>query len=202
MRPCATNLAYADDREILASSRSNLLIQVGKLSAYSDWAHMKVNAGNTCVSGILHKTGCTGGSTNGRVKDMTDALRRQLADVTVQGQPVIFQTPDQPFAYLGAEPTLTINWKHQYQKTLSQVRDLSRALYCTRATAGQQISMINTMVKPIVTSTFMVAPYTAAQICTLHGLIVGMAKRAYGQRRSAPTAMAMEDVAKFGMGSP
>ncbi len=62
--------------------------------------------------------------------------------------------------------------------------------------------MINTMVKPIVTSTFMVAPYTAAQLRTLDGLIVGMAKRAYGQRRSAPTAMATEDVAKFGMGCP
>jgi hypothetical protein len=52
------SLAYADDLEILASSRSNLLIQAGKLSAYSDWAHMRVNASNTnFVPGILHRTG-------------------------------------------------------------------------------------------------------------------------------------------------
>jgi hypothetical protein len=195
------SLAYADDLEILASSRSNLLIQAGKLSAYSDWAHMRVNASKTFVSGILHRTGYGSGGA-GKLKDMTAALRKQLAEVTVQGQPVVFQAPDQPFTYLGVDMTLTINWQHQYMNVLSTVRDLSRALYHNRATCGQKVNMINTMVKPAIISSFMVAPFTAVQLRMLDGLVAGMVKRAYKLPRSTPTAMVMEDIAKFGMGCP
>jgi exonuclease III len=195
------SLAYADDLEILASSRSNLLIQASKLSTYSDWARMQVNAGKTFVSGILHRTGQGGGGAS-KLRDMTAALKKQLADVTVQGQPVVFLAPDQPFTYLGIEMTLTISWHHQYRKVLGRVRDLSRALYHNMATSGQKINMINTLVRPTITNTFMVAAYTALQIRTLDGLVAGMVKRAYKLPRSAPTAMVMEDTAKFGMGCP
>ncbi len=195
------SLAYADDLEILASSRSNLLIQAGKLSAYSDWARMKVNASKTFVSGILHRTGYGGGGA-GKLKDMTAALKKQLADVAVQGQHVVFQAPDQPFTYLGIDMTLTINWQHQYKKMLGKVRNLSRALYHNRATSGQKVNMINTLVRPAIISTSMVASYTALQIRTLDGLVTGMIKRAYKLPRSTPTALVMEDVAKFGMGCP
>jgi hypothetical protein len=125
--------------------------------------------------------------------------RKQLADVTVQGQPVVCQAPDQPFTYLGVDMTLTINWQHQYKKVLNRVRDLSQVLYHNMATSGQKVNMISTLVKPTITNTFMVAPYTALQIRTLYGLVAGIA---YRLPRSTPTAMVMEDTARFGMGCP
>jgi hypothetical protein len=114
----------------------------------------------------------------------------------------VFQAPDQPFTYLGVDMTLTINWQHQYTKVHSIVRDLSRTLYHNRATCGQKVNMINTMVKPAIISSFMVAPFTAVQLRMLDGLVAGMVKRAYKLPRSTPTAMVMEDIAKFGMGCP
>jgi hypothetical protein len=62
--------------------------------------------------------------------------------------------------------------------------------------------MINTLVRPTIINTFMVASYTALQIRTLDGLVAGMIKRAYKLPRSTPTAMVMEDTARFGMGCP
>jgi hypothetical protein len=62
--------------------------------------------------------------------------------------------------------------------------------------------MINTMVRPGITSTYITAPYSAQQLRTLDGLVAGMAKQAYKITRLAPTAMVMEDVAKCGMGCP
>jgi hypothetical protein len=93
---------------------------------------------------------------------------------------------------------------HQYTKVISKVRDLSRALYHNRATCGQKVNMINTImvVRPAIISSFMVAPFTAVQLRTLYGLVAGMVKRAYKLPRSTPTAMVMEDIAKFGMGCP
>jgi hypothetical protein len=82
---------------------------------------MKVNTGKTIISGILHATAQTKrygthAATDARV------LALQLKNkIIVQGKPVTYQHPADPFTYLGVDLTLTLNWGHQLRKVLDKL---------------------------------------------------------------------------------
>ena len=109
VQTACSNLAYADDLEILTSRLSDLKIQADKLTRYSNWAHMKVNTNKTITSGVLYNCASNGllGNTNPLAPTM---LSTQLnGHIMVQGHPVVFQHPTDPFTYLGVVLTMTLN---------------------------------------------------------------------------------------------
>jgi hypothetical protein len=110
LRHACSSLAYADDLETLTQNLSDMRVQAHKLTRYADWSQMKVNTGKTIISGILHATAktkrySTHAATDARV------LAMQLENkIIVQGKPVTYQHPADPFTYLGVDLTLTLNW--------------------------------------------------------------------------------------------
>jgi hypothetical protein len=118
----------------------------------------------------------------------------------VQGHPVVFQQPTDPFTYLGVVLTMTLKWKHQFHTATENLKQLAKSLYHTKATAGQQMKIINTKIRPAITYAFCVAPYTPMELRLLDSRLTQMTKRAYKQRHASPTAMVHEDPTNFGMG--
>jgi hypothetical protein len=192
---CAS-LAYADDLQILTSSASDLAIQADKLTRYSDWAQMVVNTGKTFASGILHAEAARFGGH----KQVAGMLARRLGALRVQGRPVQTLPSDAPFLYLGVTMTLTMNWKHHFENVIRKAKDQAQSVRASWATGGQRVKLAETVVRPGITSSFSVAPFAPLHIRVLDGVLVGMYKQAYRQRRSTPTAAVHEDVNRFGMG--
>jgi hypothetical protein len=157
---------------------------------------MKVNTGKTFASGILHaEAGRLGGH-----KQVAGMLERRLSTVRVQGRPVQTLPSDAPFLYLGVTMTLTMNWKHHFENVIRKAKEQAQSVRASWATGGQRVKLAETVVRPGVTSSFCVAPFTPLHIRMLDGVLVGMYKQAYGQRRSTPTAAVHEDVSRFGLG--
>ena len=98
-------LAYADDLQLFASDRSGMEAQLQKLSEYSDWAHMKVNASKSFVTGQLHRLA----DHLGGYRSVEPMLRAQLRGMQVQGQEVAYLPPSAPFRYLGVTLTMTLD---------------------------------------------------------------------------------------------
>ena len=193
---CAS-LAYADDLQMLASSASDLGAQADKLTQYSNWAQMAVNTGKTFASGILHAEAAA----HGGHKQVAGMLRRRLeAQVRVQGQPVQVVASDAPFLYLGVTMTLTLDWRHNYASAIRKAKEQAQSVRTSWGKGHQKVKMAETVVRAGIASSFSVAPFTPVHIRMLDGVLVGMYKQAYGQRRSTPTAMVQEDVQRFGMG--
>ena len=105
--------AYADDLAILTNNLSNLKIQAEKVSMYSDWAHMIVNDGKTKVTGVLYHSIEAGHCSKG------EAMRRVRAQlenqIFIQRKQVGYLDPRDPFRYLGANLTMTLDWRYQHQ---------------------------------------------------------------------------------------
>ncbi len=174
-------------------------VQADKLSRYADWSHMKVNTGKTIVSGILHSTAQT---KRYGAHSATDArvLAMQLKDkIIVQGKPVAYQHPSEAFTYLGVDMTLTLNWGHQLRKILDALANKGAMLRRSSAAAKLKMKVIQTVIKPMVTYAFPVAPYRPMDIKRLDSKIAQMAREAYKQCRGTPTAMIMENTDRFGL---
>jgi hypothetical protein len=170
--------------------------QLHKLSAYADWAHMKVNAGKSFVSGLLHKLADDMGG-YGSVEPM---LRAQLRQMRVQGQEVTYLPPSAPFRYLGVTLTMTLDWRPNFEAVMAKAKGHAQALHRSLATGRQIVKLAEIVLRPGITSSFSVAPFTPMQIRMLDSVLVGAYKRAYRQRRSTPTAAVHEDPGRFGMG--
>jgi hypothetical protein len=112
LKHAVSGAAYADDVGILTNTLSDLHVQAHKLSSYSDWGAMQVNVGKTIVSGVLHRqTHAARGITQ---KSAYNQVARQLTSrIKVQGQPVTYQDPREPFTYLGVVLTMTLDWRPQ-----------------------------------------------------------------------------------------
>jgi hypothetical protein len=121
--------------------------------------------------------------------------------ILVQGKPVVYQHPSKPFTYLGVDMTLTLNWGHQLRKVLDKIDSKGAALRRSTAAAKHKMKIIQTVIKPMITYAFPVAPYRAMDLKRLDSKIAQMAKEAYKQCRGTPTAMIMDDVDRFGLGT-
>jgi hypothetical protein len=99
LKHAVSGAAYADDVGILTNTLSDLQVQAHKLSSYSDWGAMQVNVGKTIVSGVSHKHTR---AWRHNTKSAYNQVARQLTGrIKVQGQPVTYQDPREPFTYRG-----------------------------------------------------------------------------------------------------
>ena len=179
---------------------ANMHMQAEKLSRYANWAHMKVNTTKTVVTGILHSNAHTGMLGHRHTVDHAMMAARLQDKIYVQGKPVQFIQPDQPFKYLGVLLTLTLDWRHQFQAVQTAVRKKCGDLKNRGLPAALQMRIIRTVIKPMITYSFSTAPYTPAQLKVLDAQLARAAKAAYKQRTSMSTALALEDTDKFGLG--
>ena len=193
-----SNAAFADDLSILTSRLTDLKAQADKLSQYSDWAHMKVNEGKTLVSGILYQNIRTRQYGNG---EATTHVRRQLENqIKVQGKMIKYLDPGEPFRYLGAWLTMTLDWKHQHAALTSKAKQKMERLMMSHATPRQVLHIIKTSVRPAITNTLGITPCTKTDIHILDSIINAAAKQTYGIGKNTATAFVNEDTDAFGLG--
>jgi hypothetical protein len=131
LKHAVSGAAYADDVGILTNTLSDLQVQAHKLSSYSDWGAMQVNVGKTIVSGVSHKqTHAPGGITH---KSAYNQVARQLTGrIKVQGQPVTYQDPREPFTLPGVVLTMTLDWP----AAACNRREAPRKLECLRGSCA------------------------------------------------------------------
>ena len=108
--------------------------------------------------------------------------------------------PTEHFAYLGVLFTATLNWNPQTKEILRKLRQKLANLKRSKATPAQIAHIINTCIKPFITYSFPVVPYTDNDIHAMDKLLTAAIKFAYGLHVSNPTALAHEDIDKFGLG--
>ena len=194
-----SNAAFADDLSILTTSIPDLKLQADKLSRYADWAHLEVNTEKTTVSGLLYRN--ITHSPYGK-KDAISQVRAQLeGQITVQRQPVRYLDPREPFRYLGAMLTLSLDWKFQHQAIFKKAKEKIERLIAFRASSHQIRHVINTSIKPSVTNTFGIIPMTKTDIHILDRCMNQAIRQANGLPPRTPTAFLHEDEDAFGMGA-
>ncbi len=91
--------------------------------------------------------------------------------IIVQGKPVTYQNPADPFTCLRVDLTLTLNWGHQLRKVLDKLASKGAALRCCSVAAKLKMRIIQTVIKPMITYAFPVAPYRAMDIKRLDSKI-------------------------------
>ena len=146
-----------------------------------------MNTVKTTVTAILYRSAAA--SLAGRpLKDKLEQLpRAQLENkIMVQGQPIKYVSPSDPSKYLGVMVTPTLDWKPQYQYILQKVKDKGQRLRHSTIPVGMKMKILQTVVKPMITYSFSVMPYTPAQIKTLDAQLASVVKNALGQRKSCP----------------
>jgi hypothetical protein len=187
---------FADDLNILTSSRTDLAIQADKVTAYSQWARLTVNLDKTTATAALHK------SNPQNPYDMKMINRRITSVVSIQGTPVKTQDPKKPFRYLGILFTMDLNWSHQFKHIVELTKKKLAHLRNSWLSRAQKLRVISTSIRPMITYSFPLAPYTDKHIKTLDSLLAKGWKQAYNLPVSTATAFAHEDIDKGGLGCP
>jgi len=183
--------AYADDLQVLTGTTADLHIQMMKLTAFADWADLRVNHTKSFVTGLHHA----------EPMHEQQALVRELGTVLVQGQPIRIHHPKDPFTYLGVELTMTLNWTHHKRKILRQLRESARQIRLHPwATPKQKLYMIETCLRTKVTAFMQVVPYRPSDIELVDSILNTAYKHALGLPLSAPLAVTRENPANNGMG--
>lgn len=190
------SLAYADDLIIATSSVDDLTVQAAKISAHADWMGLNVNNKKSLVTGIDHK------AQGRRGQDRNHHLAAQLSGIYLQNKHVAFQNPYQPFTYLGIEFTMDLNWQPQFARIVTKLKAKLQALAKSFAAPAQKLRIIETCIKPMITYTFHVAPYTHQQLSAIDSIIATAVKQSYGQRKSMPTALVHAPESEYGLNCP
>ena len=199
LRTSTSGIAFADDLDILTMSLSNVKIQAEKLSRFSDWANMKVNQGKTEVSGMLYRNLITNPSES--YKSIYDQVRAQLHDqIQVQGEYIKFKDPRQPFTYLGAEMTMTLDWKYQIRALVQKAQDRVIALRSSHASPRQVAHILRTAIIPAITNTIGITPCTKSDIHLLDSILTRAMKSSHGIPLTGSNAMVHEDTQAAGLG--
>ncbi|NBK25215.1 MAG: reverse transcriptase family protein, partial [Spirochaetia bacterium] len=192
-------LGYADDLLCVTGSLSDLHIQAEKLSAYSDWAELKISASKTKVTGMPYRQAAAG--LYGKY-DPVAAVRAQLkGKILVQGTPACFLPPDEPFTYLGVQLTMTLNWRPQHAAMTSKLQERLQCIRASYATPRQVMRLIQQAIVPSIAYGFAVTPCTPQDIEIWDSMITALVKHTYGLMCCTPTAMVRADVDSFGLGA-
>ena len=205
LRNSTSGIAFADDLDILTNNLSNTKIQAEKLSRYSDWANMCVNQGKTEVSAMLYQDLATSPQQRGgrSHKRMYQQIKAQLHNqIMVQNKHIRFKDPREPFTYLGAVLTMTLDWKYQMQALVKKAHDRVSALMAAHASPRQIAHNIRTAIIPALANTIGITPCNKSDIHLLDSILTQAAKRGHGIPAFGPTAMTQEDRESGGLDIP
>ena len=178
--------AYADDTAITTNTLPNLRDQLHKVTEFSNWGGLVVNAGKSAVTGILHQD-----YARGIVNNPADVarLRNQLeGKITLQGKPVPFLSPNDPYKYLGILLTMTLEWAHQVSACAKTIMNRSKTIGLSMASKAQKLRLIEITLRPAITYTMATTAYSAADINILDGFYSRAVRACIGMSPSAPTA--------------
>ena len=191
-------MGFIDDTTCATNSRENLTIQLRKVEAFSHPTgfNLPVNNTKSAASAILYGTAKTYG---GSPTDPT-RLSRLLTGtnaVVMNGNPIPLSTPSK---YLGILANPAMEWSHQLESVIKELVQKGRQLAASQASPRQCWRIIQTCLRPQITYTFGVVPYTMQEIGRLDRTLAGVVRRCCRLPRSMPTASILLSTEKAGMG--
>ena len=192
--------AYADDLAATTGSLADMQVQAAKIERYAAWARLKVNVSKCAVTGVLHseRHHLPSGQCN---KGMLQSLQSRLTGtVRIGGHPIPYLPPHEPYIYLGFELTMTLNWKHLYNRILRQTREAGEALVQCGARPQQKLRVLQTCICPAIHYHMPLAPYGPGDVARLDALVTQIAKRCCQLPRGTATALVREDLHNGGAG--
>jgi exonuclease III/ribonuclease HI len=194
--------AYADDLAALTNTLEDLHIQCDKISAYAEWAGLRVNHTKCAATAIWHNKSRSCPSLDGPTGNATlAAMRRDLTNtVRIGNTSVPYYPPTKPYKYLGIQLTFSLDWKAQAARAMEIVKEKGTAIATSLATPGQRLRMLQQCVHSSVAYAFAAMPYTKQDIATLDTTLAGYAKKCYGLPRSFPTRTTLLSVEEYGLG--
>ena len=190
-----SNSAYADDLNLMTDSLHNISLQTNKVTEYATWGYLKANPTKTLFTSALYATSpsCPYNLTQ---------LQRDVTAIKIQGHQPKLQDPNEPFPYLGVSFTLDLRWIHQFKSLYLAVKDRLGSLKGAPVSTYRKLYTINSSIRPKITHSFAVAPYSTSQLQALDSILVGAYKAAYGLSKSTAQAFVHDETAKGGLGLP
>lgn len=188
------DITFADDIDVPTNTVPDLKHQAAKLSRYAEWGYLTINNTKSTVSGALHRS-------YPAMPYDEQVLTMQLTNtIRVQGRPITYQSPKQPFRHLGALLTMDLNYKHQLQATIDKVKGMTTELKHSLLSAQHKLRIIESSIRPAITYAMCIAPYTEAELKLLDLLLTRAAKQAFKLPVTLPTAIAHTPQDKGGLG--
>jgi hypothetical protein len=119
--------------------------------------------------------------------------------IMVQGAPVKFIPPTEPFTLLGVMITMTLDWGPQYLNALKVARHLAEKLSTSFASTAQKVRLLNSIFRPKLAYPFCIAPYTTKQVDELDKVLTTAFKVSYDQGKGYPSALARTPLLEGGL---
>jgi hypothetical protein len=131
-----------------------------------------------------------------------DKNQRRLDSVTLDGQQIPFHHPHtQPYTYLGVEITMTLNWKQQRKKVITELQAKCERVLSSFTSPLQTLQYFQNSIRPCVTYAFPTGIYNPQDIRELDSVLARFAKRALYLPLYTPNAMILEKVELMGIGA-
>ena len=191
----ASGSGYADDIIITTGDAASLHIQLDKVSRYSTWSGMRLNANRCELSAIFHSSPSTSGA-HSMVR-----VRRQLAGMHICGEPMTnIIHPNKPFKYLGIHFTLSLNWGPQFKHARDTITTMVAQLKEAPAYPGTALEIERLSIPGTLRHTFCVAPYNQTQLDALDRIRARAVKSAFRLPTRFPQSGVYASRSNFGIG--
>ena len=197
---CAS-LAYADDLAIMTSNLNHMKIQATKVDQYCTWSNLKANHGKCAITGICHNDKHTGIMTHTAMENKT--IKHQLEKLfKINGTYIPYLPPNKPYRNLGVQLCMNLDWSYQLQATTNKLRKSGETLARSFASQRQCIRYIETVMRPVATYAFPLAPYQACDINQLDSIMRSTVKTCCGLPNYIPSVAIHLGHDDMGMGIP
>ena len=191
-------LAYADDLSVVTEDPQDAISQAHKIETYCDWAGIGVNVDpvrrNKTVYTSITRTRGTLAQHVGPFKPATPS------QLTIQGHTIPHMTSHESYRYLGVLINLELDWTEQWAALMAKVTEEAHLINTCGATTGQQLHMVNTVMRPAIRYSMTVVPYTWDRIQGLHAVLMNCARKAGGLSCRASTLLMMRPKGEYGVG--
>jgi hypothetical protein len=169
-------------------------VQLDKVSRYSAWSGMTLNAAKCETSAIFHATS---------QPTCAARVRAALQQLHICGEPLTnIVLPTHPFKYLGVYFTLTLQWRHQVQHARTMLETMVAQLGEAPAVAEAAMCIERQSIMGKLQHTFCVAPYTQAHLDGFDQIRANAVRRAWRLPKRFPSSAVYASRANYGMGHP
>jgi ribonuclease HI len=206
-----SNSTFADDLSVLTNSMSDMQWQAVKISLFCTRFHLQASASKTRLGAALHDRSNRGLDMAKEAEHMLTYPTEQtdpktgktirVSRTTIQGQPVGYLAPDEPFKLLGVYMTLTLNWSHSIATMLQTLKEKADCLRHSYATPQQAMRIVEQCIKTSVAYQMSVTPCRTHELELMDTVIGSIAKRVFKLPKAFPRAMLRQQVEAFGVGS-
>ena len=185
--------AYADDVAIFAGDELSMQVQLDKISRFSAWSGMFLNANKCEASAVLHAEPRPAAPRT---------ITGKLQGLRVCGEQLKTVQPTAPFKYLGVTFTLTLDWSHQRAQASALLEQRVSQLSAAPASPDTQLCIERQSILGALRHSFPVAPYSLSHLTAFDATRARAVRTAYRVPKNFPTDAIYASRDNFGMGHP